>query len=278
MSDPNPSYVGRLAPTPTGLLHAGHARTFHAAWRRAREANGTICLRVEDLDPERCKAEFTDCMLEDLSWLGLDWDEGPVFQSRRKQLFHRMWSRLKECGWIYPSTVSRKEIRNVARAPHDDEEQAEQVFPPELRTRPGEEKIFNSPAGVNWRFRVPDGKEIRFVDERCGEQCFKAGVDFGDFVVWRRDNVPAYELAVVADDVDMGITEVVRGEDLLKSTARQILIYQALDLHPPKWCHEGLLRDADGKRLAKRCGSCSIRELRERGLSPEEVICGEFPL
>jgi glutamyl-tRNA synthetase len=123
-----------------------------------------------------------------------------------------------------------------------------------------------------WRFRVPDGETIRFIDARRGAQAFAAGTDFGDFVVWRRDNVPAYELAVVADDVAMGITEVVRGEDLLRSTARQLLVYRALGATPPAWCHLPLVRDAEGRRLAKRSNALAIRALRERGMTATEVL------
>jgi glutamyl-tRNA synthetase len=172
---------------------------------------------------------------------------------------------------IYPSTVSRKELRDAAHAPHEEDE-AEPIFPPELRPDPATGRDAQRPAGVIWRFRVPDGEVIPFVDGRCGPQQFTAGEHFGDFVVWRKDDVPAYELAVVADDIDMGITEVVRGEDLLLSTARQLLVYHALGAIPPSWYHTPLLRDAEGKRLAKRHASLSIRALREQGMTPEEVL------
>jgi glutamyl-tRNA synthetase len=253
-------------------MHVGHARTFMAAYRRAREATGELVLRIEDLDPLRCRDEYTQHAIEDLAWLGLRWTEGPVYQSRRRAVHEAVWRALRDAGLIYPSDVSRKELRDAAHAPHEDEEGAEPIFPPELRGPPGAGRDAESAAGVVWRFRVPDGDVIQFIDACRGPQAFTAGVDFGDFVVWRKDDVPAYELAVVADDVAMEITEVVRGEDLLRSTARQLLIYRALGATPPAWCHLPLVRDASGKRLAKRHRALSVRELRERGLSADEVL------
>lgn len=264
-------YRGRIAPTPTGDMHAGHAQTFMTAWRRARDAGGSIVLRIEDLDPLRCKPEYSEHAVEDLQWLGITWDEGPVYQSRRREVYAQVWRRLRDAGVIYPSTVSRKELRDAAHAPHEEDE-AEPIFPPELRAPAGSGRDAVSPAGVIWRFRVPDGETIRFDDGRRGAQAFTAGEHFGDFVVWRKDDVPAYELAVVADDVAMGITEVVRGEDLLLSTARQLLIYRALGATPPAWFHAPLLRDDEGRRLAKRHAPLSIRALRQQGMTPEEVL------
>lgn len=266
------SYRGRVAPTPTGDMHVGHARTFVTAWRRAEEAGGALVLRIEDLDPLRCRDEWTARAIDDLAWLGVRWTEGPVYQSRRRGVYEDTWRRLHGQGLVYPSRVSRREVRDAAHAPHDDEEDAEPVFPPALRPPPGAGRDATMPAGVVWRFRVPDGEVIRFTDAVRGPQAYTAGVDFGDFVVWRKDDVPAYELAVVADDVAMGITEVVRGEDLLRSTARQLLLYRALAAEPPAWCHLPLVRDAEGRRLAKRWQALSIRELRDRGLTPAEVL------
>lgn len=265
------TYRGRLAPTPTGDLHVGHARTFHAAYARARDAGGELLLRIEDLDPLRCRTEYVERMLEDLHWLGIRWTGEPTFQSRRRDVYRDVWHRLRDNGTIYPSTVTRKEVRDAAHAPHEEDDEAEPLFPPELRSPPGTEQEYTEPSGVVWRFRVPDGEGIEFDDVRKGRRRYVAGVDFGDFVVWRKDDVPAYELAVVADDIAMGITEVVRGEDLLKSTARQLLIYRALGARPPQWCHEPLVRDAAGKRLAKRADALSIRALRRNGLAPEQL-------
>jgi glutamyl-tRNA synthetase len=271
------TYRGRIAPTPTGDMHVGHARTFVTAWTRARDAGGTVVLRIEDLDPLRCRDDYTAGAIEDLAWLGIRWEEPAFRQSRRRGVYETAWRRLLDAGLIYPSHVSRKELRDAAHAPHEDEEGAEPIFPRELRADAGAGREAEAPGGVVWRFRVPDGETISFVDARCGPQTFTAGVDFGDFVVWRKDDVPAYELAVVADDIAMGITEVVRGEDLLRSTARQLLVYRALNASPPAWCHLPLVRDAEGRRLAKRHQPLSIRELRARGLSPAEVLAMAEP-
>jgi glutamyl-tRNA synthetase len=265
------TYRGRIAPTPTGDMHAGHARTFFTAWQRATDARGSIVLRMEDLDPLRCKPEYATRAIEDLAWLGITWDEGPVYQSQRRAVYENAWRALRDAGVIYPSEVSRKELRDAAHAPHEDEE-AEPIFPAELRPPVGTGSDARSPAGVIWRFRVPDGQTIRFVDARRGQQTYVAGEHFGDFVVWRKDDVPAYELAVVADDIEMRVTEVVRGEDLLLSTARQLLIYHALGATAPSWFHTQLMRDAEGRRLAKRHAPLSIRSLREQGRTPEEVL------
>lgn len=261
-------YRGRIAPTPTGLLHVGHAATFRIAWQRAREAGGQVILRIEDLDPRRCKREFAEAAMEDLRWLGLDWNEGPVWQSERRGFFLQAWDRLRREGKIYPCRRSRREIAEAAPfAPHEEEP----IYPPEWRPDPSEALHWNEPGGVNWRFRVPDGREVTFNDGRCG--CFTrvAGRDFGDFLVWNRDDVPAYELAVVVDDAAMGITEVVRGEDLLLSTCRQILLCEALGLEPPAYYHCPLVRDATGRRLAKRSQALSLRTLREQGWTPERI-------
>lgn len=266
-------YRGRIAPTPTGLLHLGHARTFALAAERCRNAAGTLIFRIEDLDTQRCKKHFADAAMEDLKSIGITWDEGPdvggphapYVQSENSAYFLKIWKRLKDAGAIYPCRRSRKDVAAAARAPHAEDENAEPIFPPEWRpSDPNFGKDFSDPGDYNWRFRVPDGEIIAFADALCGEQKFVAGRDFGDFVVWRRDGVPAYELAVVADDIRMEITEVVRGEDLLKSTARQLLIYRALGSTPPAWAHAPLVLDENGKRLAKRNDALSIRALKTK--------------
>lgn len=270
---PPPPYCGRLAPTPTGGLHLGHARTFHEAWRRARELNGRLILRIEDLDRARCKPEFVTEALQELQWLGLDWDGDPVFQSERQDLYLHAWRRLKEDGWIFPCRRSRRELREAAAPPPSDEQDAEPLYPPAWRPPPGAERDHHAPGGdVTWRFRVPDGEEIAFHDVHRGRVVYTAGEDFGDFSVWRRDNIPSYELSVVVDDIAMGITEVVRGEDLLRSTARQLLLYRALDAAPPAWCHEPLVRDPRGRRLAKRDHDRSLKSFREAGEPPENLL------
>lgn len=276
------TYRGRLAPTPTGFLHLGHARTFYLAWQRARAENGVLIYREEDLDPQRCKPEFAAAALEELRWLGLDWDEGPDIggpfgpyrQSQRRAVYLHAWQQLHDTGAIYPCDRSRRDVREAARAPHDKTEQAEPIYPPEWRPPPGTGRDAGEPAGNNWRFRVPDGRCIQFSDTITGPQSFIAGEHFGDFVVWRRDDVPAYELAVVADDIHMRISEVVRGRDLLLSTARQLLLYEALGTPPPAFAHAPLVCDRQGQRLAKRHAALSLRTLRERGHTPQEVLSG----
>lgn len=271
------SYRGRLAPSPTGLLHIGHARTFWMAAQRAAERNGTLILRNEDLDPQRCRSEFVQAMIEDLHWLGVIWSEGPdcggpfapYTQSERREHHLAAWRRLRELGMIYPCTCSRKDVAQSAGAPNDSDD--EPIYSGKCRHAVLGSAESMHPAGVNWRIRIPDGEEISFTDIHLGPQRFLAGRDFGDFIVWRRDDVPAYQLAVVVDDAEMQITEVVRGADLLKSTARQLLLFRALGRLIPDYYHCDLVRDGAGIRLAKRHDALSIRTLRELGWSPERV-------
>ncbi len=287
----SPIYRGRLAPSPTGLLHLGHARTFWTAAERARAHGGQLILRNEDLDTQRCRAEFVDAMYEDFRWLGITWEEGPgvggpfapYAQSARREYYLAAWKKLRDGGFIYPCTCSRKEVAQAASAPNDLDD--EPVYPgtcrpashgpvPHGQRSTAEAAVATSPAGANWRFRVSDGEEICFTDGHLGPQKMIAGRDFGDFIVWRRDDVPAYQLAVVVDDAAMKISEVVRGADLLKSTARQILLYRALGFEPPQFYHCDLVRDENGMRLAKRHDSLSIRQLREMGWTAERVRRG----
>ena len=271
------SYRGRLAPSPTGLLHLGHARTFGTAAERAARHGGTLILRNEDLDPQRSRPEFASAMIEDLRWLGLRWNEGPdcggphapYSQSQRRSLYLEAWRKLRDSGVLYPCTCSRKDLAQAASAPNDVDD--EPLYLGTCRGRMDAGSV-QHPAGENWRFRVPEGEGVCFEDLRLGHQAFIAGRDFGDFIIWRRDDVPAYQLAVVVDDAEMEITEVVRGADLLKSTARQILIYRALGIEPPQFYHCDLVRDESGVRLAKRHDALSVRRLRESGWTPEQVM------
>lgn len=273
-----PGYRGRLAPSPTGLLHIGHACTFWTAYQRALAHDGTLVFRNEDLDPQRSKAEFAQAMIEDLRWLGIVWQEGPDLggpfapyeQSGRRKLYLEVWRRLRDGGFIYPCTCSRKDLATSAAAPNDIDD--EPIYPGHCRNRIGEARNHDAPKGLNWRFLVPEGKEIAFDDLRQGKQRSVAGKDFGDFVIWRRDDVPAYQLAVVADDAAMLITEVVRGADLLKSTARQLLLIRALGLRVPAYYHCDLVRDQAGMRMAKRHDALSLRALREQGHTSQDVL------
>jgi glutamyl-tRNA synthetase len=276
-------YRGRIAPTPSGLLHLGHAQTFWIAHQRARLAGGKLVYRTEDLDPQRCKTEFATAALEDLKWLGIDWDEGPdcggdhapYTQSQRIGRYRELLETLKARGLVYPCRCSRKDVRDAVAAP--DETGDEPIYPGTCLPAIGQASAFDAggTARVNWRFRVPSAEPITFEDGRLGHQSFTAGSDFGDFVFWRHDDVPSYQLAVVADDHDMGITEVVRGEDLLKCTARQLLIYRALGWEPPTFHHCPLVTGEDGQRLAKRHDSLSLRAMREAGVTAEAVF-GKF--
>ncbi|MGA3372702.1 MAG: glutamate--tRNA ligase family protein [Terracidiphilus sp.] len=302
-----PSYRGRLAPSPTGYLHVGHARTFWTAFERACDAGGTLVMRMEDLDPDRSRPEYAQAALEDLRWLGIVWQEGPdvggpcapYAQSGRISHYLEAWRKLLRGGFLFPCRCSRKDLEAALSAPHESalQRNAEQeplddepVYPGTCRSEPGHPakdnipKPFNplshemeGPGNLNWRFRVPDGEVVEFVDRNLGSQRFVAGVDFGDFLVWRRDGVPSYQLACVVDDAAMMITEVVRGEDLLKSTARQILLYRALGFGSPAWFHCRLVVDANRRRLAKRHDALSLRTLRQRGLTPEQILTAELP-
>ena len=282
------SYRGRLAPSPTGFLHLGHARTFWIAQQRARAENGILVLRNEDLDTARCRPEFVSAMYEDLRWFGFSWQEGPdcggpfapYNQSQRREHHLAALNQLRNSGHIYPCTCSRKDILSAASAPHaiDDEVIYSGTCRPSvtLSHTGGEGWGEGDRSGItksqfSWRFRVPDGQTISFTDGHFGPQQFVAGKDFGDFVVWRPDDVPAYQLAVVADDAAMHITEVVRGADLLLSTARQLLLYRALGLKPPAFYHCPLLLDDTGVRLAKRHDALSLRALRSQGISPDSL-------
>lgn len=269
-------YRGRIAPSPTGYLHLGHARTFLVAAERAQQSGGVLVLRNEDLDPDRCGPEFVSGMCEDLRWLGIRWREGPdcggeyapYSQSQRRDYYLAAWKQLRDGGFIYPCTCSRKDLAASVSAPNDSDD--EPIYPGKCRSRT-DAKQYQEPAGVNWRFRVPKEQRIAFTDQHIGPQSYITGQDFGDFVVWRKDDVPAYQLAVVVDDHEMAVTEVVRGADLVKSTARQMLLFRALGWQVPCFYHCDLVRDETGGRLAKRNDALSIRKLRESGWTAEQV-------
>jgi glutamyl-tRNA synthetase len=273
-------YRGRLAPSPTGFLHLGHAQTFWIASQRALAHRGVLILRNEDLDRARCKPLFAAAMIEDLRWLGIHWQEGPdcggphapYNQSQRHAFYRAAFEKLRAAGSLYPCTCSRQDVLRALQAPHAQDD--EPIYPGTCRDRSPE--LVPSNGKVNWRFRIPLGERVAFVDGRLGPQQFAAGAEFGDFVVWRHDDTPSYQLAVVLDDAAMEVTEVVRGADLLKSTARQLLLYEALGLKPPLFYHCPLMTDSAGVRLAKRHDALSLRQLRAAGASPEAVIA-RFP-
>jgi glutamyl/glutaminyl-tRNA synthetase len=270
-------YRGRLAPSPTGYLHLGHARTFWVAQQRALNAGGVLVLRNEDLDQARTRPSFASAMIEDLRWFGFQWQEGPdcggpyapYNQSERLTFYREAFERLRESGVIYPCSCSRADVRRALQAPHAADD--EPIYPGTCRPGADADIYPGSDRPQNWRFRVPDGEMIQFEDGAQGHQRFLAGKDFGDFVIWRQDELPSYQLAVVVDDAAMKITEVVRGADLLVSTARQLLLYRALGFAPPAFYHCALVTDGDGTRLAKRHDALSLRALRAVGKRPEEL-------
>ena len=270
---PPTSYRGRLAPSPTGYLHLGHARTFWIAAERARLAGGTLCLRNDDLDAVRFRLDFVDAMIADLRWLGLRWEEPMVSQSARRSRYRAALERLHAAGMIFPCTRSRRDVLEAAGAPHEGGADDEPVYPRQFRPPAG---AVLPPLGetisVNWRLQVPDDAAVTFHDENLGERHAVAGRDFGDFLVWRKDDTPSYQLATVVDDAELGITEVVRGADLVKSTFRQILLFRALNWPVPRFYHAPLMLDARGERLAKRHDALALRTLRERGISPEDIV------
>ena len=260
--------VGRLAPSPTGALHLGNARTFLLAWLSVRSQGGTLLLRVEDIDGPRVKSDTVAGTLADLRWLGLDWDGEPVLQSDRLSLYASAAERLRAAGLAYPCVCSRREVEEAASAPHADDEGP--AYPGTCRGRFVDRAAAHAATGreAALRFRV-DEVAVPFVDGCRGPQ---RGCVHGDFVVQKRDGGPAYQLAVVVDDAAQGVTEVVRADDLLPSTPRQLLLYRALGLTPPRFVHVPLVVGADGRRLAKRHGDTSLRHLRAAGVEPEAVV------
>lgn len=254
-------YRTRFAPSPTGHMHVGHARTALVTWLRARQQGGQIVMRIEDIDHPRVVPGAADAICRDHEWLGLDWDEGPVYQSVRDEAYERALSALRAAGLVYPCTCSRKEIAEIASAPHDGEAPR---YPGTCR------------GGVTHPDRVAahrflfDEPSPGFDDLICGPQ--PAGGLGGDFVLRRADGAWAYQLAVVVDDADAGITEVIRGADLLSSTPRQIRLYRALGRPVPRFAHVGLVVDPAGQRLSKRHRATPIGAFRDAGRKPEELI------
>jgi len=251
--------VGRLAPSPTGSLHVGNVRTFLWAWLSARSQGGRVLLRVEDLDTPRVREGVVPKMLDDLRWLGLDWDGEVAVQSERRSYYKEVFARL--AGNVYPCRCTRGDIAAAQSAPHDGDQEPRY---------PGTCRGFAGP-GIAWRLQVAPGPVV-FDDRLYGPQSIDVAATVGDFVVAKTPEQPAYQLAVVADDLAQGVTEVVRGDDLIPSTARQILIHRALGKTPPAYAHVPLVVGVDGKRLAKRFGDVQIATLRAKGVSPERII------
>lgn len=266
MTQPTPKT--RLAPSPTGALHLGNARTFLVNWAVARKRGWRILLRIEDLDGPRVRPEAVDGVRRTLEWLGIDWDEGPVVQSDDLAPYRAAMERLAEAGFAFPCALTRGEIAAAASAPQEGSH--ELVYPAALRPKSWERRFAD--AETNWRFLVGEGA-IGFDDAFAGPQRFELSKTIGDFIVWTKRGAPAYQLAVVVDDHRQGITEVVRGDDLLESGARQLALYRALGLAPePRHWHLPLVVGPDGKRLAKRHGDARLDALRAAGVKAEAVI------
>ncbi len=307
--------AGGLAPSPTGYLHVGQcAHVPEAAFERAREADGTLVMRMEDLDPDRCRPVYADAALDELRWLGIRWQEGPekggpfapYVQSKRHGIYLDAWRKLLHTGRLFPCRCSRKDLATALAAPHertqagsgggkldsdadartdglDEELDWEPLYPGTCRLFMGgtpqlpgpTANEFEDPAGSNWRFRVPDGEAVEFEDRNLGPQRFVAGVDFGDFVVWRRDGVPSYQLACVADDAAMGITEVVRGADLLKSTARVRYCSIALSgIETPAWYHCRLVVDHNNLQAGQASRRAQLASPPPAWAYTHEYSCG----
>ena len=268
--------VTRLAPSPTGALHLGNARTFLVNWLLARQNGWRIVLRIEDLDGPRVRRGADQAAIDDLHWLGLDWNEGPIYQSTRADAYAAALQKLADAKLAYPCTCSRKEVESAASAPHA--EDGAVIYPSTCRGKYGSlaqahAEVGRAPAV---RFRLPDGDRaiIEWNDGFRGTQRVDAARQLGDFVVAKADGTAAYQLAVVVDDAAAGVTDVVRGDDLVDSTPRQALLYRALKLSGelPRYYHLPLVVGPDGRRLAKRHGDTRLSAYRRDGVPPERLL------
>ncbi|MEZ6141434.1 MAG: tRNA glutamyl-Q(34) synthetase GluQRS [Zavarzinella sp.] len=268
----------RLAPSPTGAQHMGNARTYLINWLFARQQHAEVCLRIEDIDSPRVKQGAAAGILEDFQWLGLDWDGTPTIQSQRIELYQDYFRQLQQKELVYPCTCSRTDIAQAASAPHLENEGP--VYPGTCQHRTvADAKNLQQPFA--WRFRVAHSPVVH--DRFVGDYPSNISQVGGDFVVWKADGTPAYQLAVVVDDITMNITDVVRGDDLLISTGRQLLLYEAFQSPPPRWYHVPLVIGPDGRRLAKRHGDTRLSALRAAQVSVEKFLgylawsCGWLP-
>ncbi|MBW5448079.1 tRNA glutamyl-Q(34) synthetase GluQRS [Cohnella sp. CFH 77786] len=269
---------GRFAPTPSGLLHLGNAGTALLAWLQVRSRGGEIVLRMEDLDQPRCKPEWAARTLDDMRWLGLDWDEGPdaggpcgpYEQSKRGDRYAEALDKLERAGLLYRCYCSRADLLSVGNAPHGLQSEGP-AYPGTCRKlSEGERMAREAEKTPSLRFAMPD-RPVAFLDGMAGPMAYPAGAG-GDFVVKRADGIVGYQLAVVVDDAAMGITDVLRGWDLLDSTPRQLLLAEALGEPAPRYAHAPLVLGPDGKRLAKRHGDIAVSALRESGVKPEAIV------
>jgi glutamyl-tRNA synthetase len=274
----SPTYVGRLAPSPTGAQHVGNARTYLIAWLAARSAGGKLILRIEDIDSPRVKPGAAELALDDLRWLGLDWDGEPIVQTLRLAQYESVLADFRQRELVYPCTCTRSDVAAAASAPHAEHDGP--AYPGTCsHRRAADAGALTTP--YSWRFRVSDSPE--FADLARGPVSIDIREIGGDFVVWKSAGTPAYQLAVVVDDAEAGVTEVIRGDDLLPSTPRQLLLYRALGKPPPRFAHVPLVVGPDGRRLAKRHGDTRLSTLRAAGIRPEALVgllawsCGLLP-
>lgn len=258
--------VGRFAPSPSGRMHLGNVASALMAWASAKSRGGEIVLRVEDLDPARSRAEFTEAILDDLRWLGLTWDRRATDQSKRGAAYDAALERLEAADLVYPCYCSRDELR-AASAPHAADGRV--IYSGACRNLTAAQRAAKTKPPC-LRARVPD-REVAFVDGLQGPQALSLAREWGDFIVRRADGVAAYQLAVVVDDADNGVIEVVRGRDLMTSTPAQLWLYEALGLDAPRFYHTPMLLAMDGRRLSKRDGDMNLDSLRRRW-PPEKVV------
>ncbi len=277
VSVPEPAPVGRLAPSPTGAQHVGNARTYLLVWLSIRSRGGRIVLRIEDIDSPRVKVGAAQQAVDDLHWLGLDWDEGPdvggpnapYVQTERVDLYREALARLQQDERVYPCTCTRSDIESAASAPHIEHEGP--IYPGTCATRTASDAATLGDSPFAWRFRTTETAR-EFDDLVAGRQQASVKQQLGDFVVGKMDGLPAYQLAVVCDDHAMGVTEVLRGDDLLPSAFRQIELFDAFRWIPPKFAHMPLVVGPDGRRLAKRHGDTRLMTLRQQGVSAKELL------
>ena len=266
--------VGRLAPSPTGAQHVGNARTYLIAWLSARSKGGRVALRIEDVDSPRVKPGAASAARDDLRWLGLDWDGDPIIQTQRISLYESALQTLQSRELIYPCTCTRMDVERAASAPHAEHEGP--VYPGTCAGRSAADAARLGDQPYCWRFRVPD-RSPEWVDGFLGRTHIDLRSTGGDFVVWKAPRpgvgaAPAYQLAVAVDDAAQGVTEVMRGDDLVPSTPRQLLLYEALGLCPPQFIHVPLVVGPDGRRLAKRHGDTRLSALRAAGVAAESLL------
>lgn len=282
--------IGRLAPSPTGYLHLGNTWAFLCAWLGARKADGQLIMRIEDIDPQRSRAEYVTALIDDLHWLGLDWDYGPgcsnpyalpsaemFLQSKRTVSYLDGIAKLKAAGLVYPCFCSRKKLRSLAGAPQSAGDYAEYVYNGKCSQLSAQEKEQKLADAVKYTLRVNFSHNmcadfLHFTDLVHGEVRFNLAVAGGDFAVQRSDGVFAYQLAVVLDDIAMGVNQIVRGADILNSVPRQKFLYNVLGGTLPEFAHIPLMLDHEGERLAKRHQSLSLRSLREQGVKAENLL------